>query len=195
MGISINQQLISFLISVMCGAAMGIFFDCFRSIRKMIHMNDIVVNVCDGLFFLISGFFAFFTILTVNNGELRWYLFAGILCGGIIYFLLLSKWFMKAFVFLLKVFFRTIYYILKPILIIFKWIGKLFGKIGRLFRKAGQRLKIPFERIGRQFSYLKKTVQSKKTVKKKKAAEHKKNRRKKKGKKPKKSENSSCILE
>ena len=70
MGISINQQLMSFLISVMCGAAMGIFFDCFRSIRKMIHMNDIVVNVCDGLFFLISGFFAFFTILTVNNGEL-----------------------------------------------------------------------------------------------------------------------------
>ena len=45
MGISINQQLMSFLISVMCGAAMGIFFDCFRSIRKMIHMNDIVVNV------------------------------------------------------------------------------------------------------------------------------------------------------
>lgn len=194
MGISINQQLMSFLISVLCGAAMGIFFDCFRSIRKMIHMNDIVVNICDGVFFLMSGFFAFFTILSVNNGELRWYLFAGILFGGILYFLLLSTWFMKVFVFLLKLLFKIIYYLLKPFQVIFKWIYQVFLTIGKLFRKIGQRLTIPVERIGRQFNYLKKTVKTKKFTKNKKEFKMKKKRREKKGKKQKKNEISSCIL-
>ena len=172
MGISINQQLMSFVVSVLCGAMTGLFFDVFRCARKMIHMNDIVVNICDGLFFLVSGFFAFFTILSVNNGELRWYLFAGILCGGVLYFLLLSKWFMKAFVFLLKVLFKVVYYFLLPFMAVLKWFRKLL-------RKIGLRLKIPFERIKRRIAIFCKGIKTAKTKQKQHA--------KKKGKKPKKS--------
>lgn len=70
-------------------------FDFFRVLRKRFKTTDIVTYMQDILFWILTGISMLYCIYTFNSGEIRLYEFIGILIGTTIYFLTISKYFIK----------------------------------------------------------------------------------------------------
>lgn len=70
-------------------------FDFFRVLRKKFKTTDIVTYMQDIFFWILTGISMLYCIYTFNSGEIRLYEFIGILIGTTIYFLTISKYFIK----------------------------------------------------------------------------------------------------
>lgn len=122
-------QFITFSIFTIIGLALGIIFDIFRISRKSFKTIDLITHIEDLLFLLITLIILLFSIFKFNNGELRLFLFIGIFTGIIIYFILISKYFIKINVkiilFLKEIFIKITKIIIFPITILIKTIKKV----------------------------------------------------------------------
>lgn len=116
-----DNQGILFLIYVIVGLFIGFVFDLFRALRKSIKTSNIVTYIEDIIFWIIVGFVVIGTNLKFNYGELRLYIFLGILLGAVVYFLILSKNVVKFTTAIIN-FFIKIFSKIKVILF------KIFGK-------------------------------------------------------------------
>lgn len=112
----VNQGIL-FLIYITTGILIGLIFDLFRSLRKSIKTSNIATYIEDILFWTIVGFIIINIILKFNYGELRLYIFIGIIIGATIYFLTLSK------------------IIVKYTAIFFKFLINIFCKVKTVFLK------------------------------------------------------------
>lgn len=108
---SIEQAEI-FAVFVLTGCIIGIFFDCFRIARKVIKTSDFITALEDGVFWILTGLLLVYMIFIFNHGEIRLFLILGALIGLILYFLTISRFFVKQSV---KVIQGIIKYILNPI--------------------------------------------------------------------------------
>lgn len=98
----VQNQLFSFFIYILVGIFLSFIFDIFRAIRKSIKSSNLATNIED-IFFVIISFIIISTILQmVNQGELRFYIFLGIIFGIIIYFLSISKYIINGETWILK---------------------------------------------------------------------------------------------
>lgn len=140
----ILAEISKFLYFILIGGIIGILFDIFRIFRKCFKTSDFITYVHDILFLLISAIILLISIFIINNGEIRAYMFFGIILGIIIYLFTLSKYFIlfstKVILFLKKI-------IINPIINIFKVlinkIKKLVHNIRKIFnKKISQKLKI-----------------------------------------------------
>lgn len=128
----INQMYL-FLVYLICGLIIGIFFDIFRILRKSFKTTDFITYIEDLIFGFITGIFVLFMIFIFNNGVLRFYIFLAIILGLILYFLTISKIFINISVnilvtikkFIIKIFSLLFY----PIKLIFKFIKQYFSKV------------------------------------------------------------------
>lgn len=128
----INQMYL-FLVYLICGSIIGIFFDIFRILRKSFKTTDFITYIEDLIFGFITGIFVLFMIFIFNNGVLRFYIFLAIILGLILYFLTISKIFINISVnilvtikkFIIKIFSLLFY----PIKLIFKFIKQYFSKV------------------------------------------------------------------
>ena len=109
------HQLYVFFMFFLTGCIIGILFDIFRILRKSFKTSDFVTYIEDIIFWLMSGFILIYSIFIFNNGELRIYLFLGLILGLVAYLLIISKYFIlinvKA-ILTLKSFFCSIIHIL-----------------------------------------------------------------------------------
>lgn len=114
----ILNQLTNFGIYALCGFLIGIFFDIFRILRKSFKTSNLITYIEDTIFGVITGLFLIFMLFDFNNGEIRLYIFVALSIGLILYFLLISKFFIKLNVtiitFLKKVFITIAKIIFKP---------------------------------------------------------------------------------
>ena len=114
----ILNQLTNFGIYALCGFLIGIFFDIFRILRKSFKTSNLITYIEDTIFGVITGLFLIFMLFDFNNGEIRLYIFVALSIGLILYFLLISKFFIKINVtiitFLKKVFITIAKIIFKP---------------------------------------------------------------------------------
>ena len=92
---SLNQAYI-FLIFVINGLLIGILFDIFRILRKSFKTSDFITYIQDILFWTLTGFLIIFSIYKFNSGEIRIFVFAGLLLGIIFYLLTISKYFITS---------------------------------------------------------------------------------------------------
>lgn len=123
-----NQAYI-FFIFILNGFLIGILFDIFRILRKSFKTKDFVTIAQDIIFWILTSFIILYSIFKFNNGELRGFIFLGILIGAIIYLLLFSKLFITVNVFIINILKKIIYYILiLPIKTIFKFLRKIILK-------------------------------------------------------------------
>lgn len=125
---AINQAYL-FLIFVLNGFIIGLLFDFFRILRKAFKTADILTYCQDILFWILTGLLTLYFIFVFNNGEIRIYIFLGILIGIILYMLLLSKYIILINVYILNKIKMCIKLILKIIVIPFKFIFNIFKKI------------------------------------------------------------------
>ena len=122
------EQLINFIYFIITGMILSIVFDIFRVLRKSFKTSDIITNIQDILFGIITGMILLSSIFLFNNGELRLYLFLGIAFGIIIYMLSISKYFIKINVAIINFIKKIIILLTKPFKILFKFIKRLFFK-------------------------------------------------------------------
>ena len=131
----VYEQLFCLLIFIVTGILIGLLFDIFRILRKSFHTSDIITYIQDILFWLLAGSMMLFSIFTFNHGEIRSYVFIGILIGIIIYMLAISRFFVKFSVKIIQFFKKVLSY---PIHLIEKIIKIILIKPALWIVKKGK---------------------------------------------------------
>ena len=147
------EQLTSFIIFSIIGVIVSIIFDVFRILRKTFRTPDIITYIEDIIFWIATGLIILFSIFLFNNGELRLYIFIGIIIGIVLYMLFISKYFIKFNVFIINliknIIAKILHIILKPIKhiyfllkkFLFKPISFVFINFRKIFTKMNNKLK------------------------------------------------------
>ena len=91
----VTNQAYLFFIFIIDGILIGLLFDLFRISRKVIKTNNLATYVEDILFWILTGLIILYSIFVFNNGELRLFMFLGIILGAFIYMLFISSYFIK----------------------------------------------------------------------------------------------------
>lgn len=140
------RQLYLFCIFMLNGIVIGILFDIFRILRRTFKTPNWITYIEDILFWVITGIFLIYTIFIFNNGEIRNFIFLGLIAGGSIYLLFVSKYFIKINVTILTFIKKIIYRIAK---IIFFPISKIIFLITKVLKKLKQKIDIFFYKMSK----------------------------------------------
>ncbi len=108
----VTGEIYKLLYFLFIGICIGVLFDIFRIVRKCFKTSDFITYVHDIIFLVASGFILIFSIFLINNGEIRSYIFIGLIAGICIYLLTLSKYFIsflsKIILFIKKILFDPV---------------------------------------------------------------------------------------
>ena len=124
----INQAYL-FLIFILNGIFIGIMFDIFRILRKSFKTPNFITYVEDVIFWILVATSVLYTLFVFNNGEIRGYIFIGLIIGVILYILIFSKPIVKISVHIITFFKKILYKILKVTLYPIKCIINILKKI------------------------------------------------------------------
>ena len=117
-----QDQAYLFLVFSLTGVAIGILFDIFRILRRSIKTLDIITYIEDILFWILTGLLILYNIWYFNNGEIRIFMFLGIIMGILVYMSTLSN-------IIIKIFSKILQTIIKILELPFKTINIIFRKI------------------------------------------------------------------
>ena len=117
-----QNQAYLFLVFSLTGVAIGVLFDIFRILRKSIKTPNIIIYIEDILFWILAGLLILYNIWYFNDGEIRVYMFLGIIKGLLLYMSTLSN-------IIIKIFSKILQTIIKVLEIPFKTIIAIFRKI------------------------------------------------------------------
>lgn len=143
-----QDQAYLFLVFSMTGVAIGVLFDIFRILRRTIKTSNIITYIEDILFWILTGILILYNIWYFNNGEIRIFMFLGIILGVLIYICTLSKIFIKIFSKVLLVIKKVFELPIKTILSILKKITTTFITIFTKITKKLTNKKGIFEKNG-----------------------------------------------
>ena len=135
----VQNQAYLFLVFSLTGVEIGILFDFFRILRRSIKTGNIVTDIQDILFWVLTGILVLYNIWYFNNGEIRIYMFLGIIIGVLIYMLTLSNIFVKLFTKILSTIIKVLEIPFKTIITIFR---KIITTILSFFTKNVKKFKI-----------------------------------------------------
>ena len=132
-----QNQAYLFLVFSLTGVIIGILFDFFRILRRTIKTPNFITYIEDILFWIITGFLILYNIWYFNNGEIRIYMFLGIILGVLIYMLTLSSILIKIFSKILRTLINVLELPFKTIISIFR---KIVTSIEKIFTKITKKL-------------------------------------------------------
>lgn len=135
----VQNQAYLFLVFSLTGVEIGILFDFFRILRRTIKTGNIVTYIQDILFWILTGLLVLYNIWYFNNGEIRVYMFLGIIIGTLIYMSTLSNIFVKLFTKILSTIIKVLEIPFKTIITIFR---KIITAMLSFFTKNTKKLKI-----------------------------------------------------
>ncbi|NLK97587.1 spore cortex biosynthesis protein YabQ [Defluviitalea saccharophila] len=144
--VSISEQAQIFIAAVEAGIIIGIFYDVFRIIRKIIPHPDWLIQLEDLIYWIIVSGFMFFVLFSKNYGEIRGFALLGAFLGNVTYFFTFSIFLMKIsdwIIYWIKRIIRgLIRIVLIPIKIILKILSYPYKWIARPMRILRVRTKI-----------------------------------------------------
>lgn len=91
----IQIEVMIFLLSCLLGGFFSFYYDCFRLLRQCIPHHGVVVFFEDIFYFASCSIIAFSFIVEKASGEIRGFLFVGVVVGFILYYFTISIIFMK----------------------------------------------------------------------------------------------------
>ena len=141
-GLSITTQAKNFLLSLGLGFIMGIVYDLFRIIRLSISERKISIIIFDLLYCIFLCFTTFIFLITVNEGQVRFYLLLGEGVGFAIYYFSLGVIifsFSQKTIYFIKLCFRKIFSVL---FLPFKWVFTRLKRVcDKILKKGRKRTK------------------------------------------------------
>lgn len=127
-----NNQAYLFVIFIINGILIGLIFDIFRIIRRTFKTTDLSTYIQDIAFWIIAGIITLAFIFYYNNGEIRFYVFLGIILGVLSYILTISKYVIQVSVkiinYIKNIISAIINFILLPLKAIWKIINRFLFK-------------------------------------------------------------------
>lgn len=132
-----QNQAYLFLVFSLTGVIIGILFDFFRILRRTIKTSNFITYIEDILFWILTGFLILYNIWYFNNGEIRIYMFLGIILGVLIYMLTLSSILIKIFSKILQTLINMLKLPFKTIISVFR---KIVTSIEKIFTKITKKL-------------------------------------------------------
>ena len=130
-----QNQAYLFLVFSLTGVIIGVLFDFFRILRRTIKTSNFITYVEDIIFWILTGVLILYNIWYFNNGEIRIFLFLGIILGVLIYMSTLSSIVIKIFSEILRVILKILKLPLKTIIVIFRKITTTIAKIFKKYTK------------------------------------------------------------
>ena len=134
-----QNQAYLFIVFSLTGVIIGLLFDFFRILRRSFKTSNIITYFEDVLFWILTGVLILYNIWYFNNGEIRIYMFLGIIMGLLIYMLTLSNIIVSLFSKILKMLIRILEIPFKTIISIFH---KIITIIIKIFNKFTKKIKI-----------------------------------------------------
>ncbi|MBQ6816652.1 MAG: spore cortex biosynthesis protein YabQ [Clostridia bacterium] len=137
--VSINSQIVSFLISLLFGVGYGAFYSFFKGARAAKKYSAIAIFFQDIIFFILIAFVTFIMLLALSNGQVRSYLLFGILLGFCVFYFTLSNLFSHLISVVIKAFCWALLRfkgILGKIFVFFSKKAQKIAKISKKFLKA-----------------------------------------------------------
>lgn len=134
-----QNQAYLFLVFSLTGVAIGILFDIFRILRRTFKTSNIITYIEDVLFWILTGLLILYNIWYFNNGEIRIYMFLGIIMGVLIYMSTLSSIIIKIFTKILLTIKKILELPFRTIISIFR---KIFTKISPFFTNFVKKMQI-----------------------------------------------------
>ena len=132
-----QNQAYLFLVFSLTGIIIGILFDFFRILRRTFKTLNFITYLEDILFWILTGFLILYNIWYFNNGEIRIYMFLGIILGVLIYMLTLSSLLIKIFSKILRLLINVLELPFKTIISVFR---KLITAISKIFIKLPKKI-------------------------------------------------------
>ena len=129
-----------FIWSFVLGLGLAFIYDLLRLSRRVIKTNDLVINIPDIVFLILSGLGAACTAYAVNNGQMRAYALLGTVLGFTAYRMIFKMRIVSLFEGLLNAAGRAVLFVcrilLMPVRFAVRVIGKpVFVTLGSLTRK------------------------------------------------------------
>lgn len=115
MSISVSGQTLEFLNSALFGVFLAVFYDILRIIRICSGCGKAITAVLDVFFWLCAVCVLFGFILTVSEGQMRWYVLFGFFSGGFVYICTISILFIKTMRIIISVLIRSLSLLSKPL--------------------------------------------------------------------------------
>lgn len=143
-----QNQAYLFLVFSLTGVTIGVLFDFFRILRRTIKTSNIITYIEDVLFWILTGLLVLYNIWYFNNGEIRIFMFLGIILGVLIYMSTLSNIIIKIFSKILQTIIKVFEVPIKAIITIFKRIMATFVTIYTNFSKKIENKEGNFENNG-----------------------------------------------
>lgn len=143
-----QDQAYIFLVFSLTGIVIGFLFDFFRILRRTIKTPNIITNIEDMLFWILSGILILYNIWYFNSGEIRIYIFFAIILGILVYMSVLSSAIIQIFSKVLQIIIKIVELPIKKIITINR---TLITKISTIFIKNLKKVKIKkgnFEKKG-----------------------------------------------
>lgn len=124
-----ENQATLFIIFTLNGFLIGILFDFFRILRKTFKTKDLITNIEDVIFWVITGVIIIYSMCRFSNGEIRLFMILGIAIGVTFYILSISKYVIKYCVFILEILKKITSKTFKLIFFPFKSLFKILRRI------------------------------------------------------------------
>ena len=150
--LSMSDQAASFLACIAAGTVLGNFYDFFRILRRVLRHKTAVTTIEDVIFWVAATLLMFDFLLHGNFDEIRGFTFLGVALGAVLYFLMISRFFIKFAMTALRRLKRTVDAIISPIIAMLRIIkkrlnsGRRYVKIKR--RAVHQRIRNVKRRLG-----------------------------------------------
>ncbi|MCL2405832.1 MAG: spore cortex biosynthesis protein YabQ [Defluviitaleaceae bacterium] len=143
--LSMTGQAWLFLSTVIVGAAIGLFYDAFRVLRKTARHNKLAVTLEDLFFWVTATGLTFYYMLHRSYGEIRLFTLLGIACGILLYFATVSRWVVVVLVavvnYLKRVVTTVVRILLVPLRLVAAWLSRPLGWLFGMTRKHARRVK------------------------------------------------------
>lgn len=133
--VDISQQAVSFLLAVALGAAAGVFYCFFCSLRKIGRNRPRQVFFQDIIFWLCLTVATYCLLILRCRGEIRFFVYVGMLLGFCLFRLVLFKYFIAFF----SAVFAFLGFAFRPARAMFGHILKLFSALGAKISDFGKK--------------------------------------------------------
>ena len=131
----VSTQTLLFITCILIGVIMGMLYDLIRIFRKIIPHSNWSVQIEDAIYWVVCALTGFSILYMHNYGQIRFFVFIGIILGSVFYFCTFSIIFMKFatwLIDLIKHIIRTLVHILSiPI----RWIISIIKIPIRILKK------------------------------------------------------------
>lgn len=142
----VENQAYLFLVFTLTGFIIGALFDVFRILRKSFKTSDFITYLEDILFWALTGFLIIYNIWCFNDGEIRLFMFLGLIMGILIYLLLLSKFFIILMTFIIDIIKKILKILQVPFKPIIKFCKKIIYNISKIVKMIENSIKLKTKR-------------------------------------------------